>query len=125
MVRKIKITEKQEQALLEHFIIENRFPIEPQKVLIVKNFLDKNFKRGNITEIGDNGLPINKPIVGMQNNGEIVKNLTAQQLFDILEDEFRGMFSNKIQRAKFIAQVIKDWYKNKISKEGLLSTTYC
>jgi hypothetical protein len=54
-----------------------------------------------------------------------VKNLTAKQLFDVLEDEFRGMFDNKIQRSKFLAQVIKDWYANKISKEGLLSKTNC
>lgn len=124
-MRKLIITEKQEQKLLEYLVMENRYPIEPNKVLIVKNYLDKNFKRGNISEFGDNGLPTNTPVVGLLNNGEVVKNLTARQLFDLLEDEFRGMFSNKIQRSKFLAQVIKDWYANKISKEGLLSTTHC
>lgn len=124
-MKKLIITEKQEQKLLEYLVMENRYPIEPNKVLIVKNYLDKNFKRGNISEFGDNGLPTNTPVVGLLNNGEVVKNLTARQLFDLLEDEFRGMFSNKIQRSKFLAQVIKDWYANKISKEGLLSTTHC
>ena len=55
----------------------------------------------------------------------IVKNLTARQLYDVLEDEFRGMFPDKIQLSKFLAQVIKDWYAGRISKEGLLSTTHC
>ena len=125
MVKKIKITEKQEQQLLEHLLIEQQFPIDPQKVLIVKDYLDKNFKRGNLAEFGSNGLPVNNPVVGLLNNGEVVKNLTARQLFDVLEDEFRGMFSNKLQRSKFLAKVIQDCYANKISKEGLLSVTHC
>lgn len=125
MSKKIYITESQEQQLLEFMIMEQTFPIDPNKVLIVKNYLDNNFKKGKLSQFGDNGMPTNTPVVGMLNNGEVVKNLTAKQLFDILEDEFRGMFDNKIQRSKFLAQVIKDWYANKISKEGLLSKTNC
>lgn len=125
MSKKIKITESQEQQLLEFLILEQRYPIDTNKVLLVKNYLDKNFKRGNINEFGSNGLPINTPVVGLLSNGEVVKNLNAHQLFDILEDEFRGLFSDKIQRSKFLVQVIKDWYAKKISKEGLLSTSYC
>jgi hypothetical protein len=124
-MKKIIITEKQEQTLLEHLITERTYPIEPNKVLLVKKYLDTNFKKGNIAQFGDNGMPINTPVVGMLNRGEVVKNLTASQLFDVLEDEFRGLFSDKIQRSKFLAQVIKDWYADKISKEGLLSKTHC
>ena len=125
MGKKIIITETQEQKLLEYLILEKNYPIEPSKVLLVKDYLDKNFKKGNLAEFGANGLPVNTPVVGLLNNGQVVKNLTAKQLFDVLEDEFRGMFSDKIQRSKFLVQVIKDWYANKISKEGLLSTTHC
>lgn len=125
MSKKIKITESQEQQLLEFLILEQRYPIDTNKVLLVKNYLDKNFKRGNISEFSDNGLPTNTPVVGLLNNGDVVKNLNAHQLFDILEDEFRGLFSDKIQRSKFLVQVIKDWFAKKISKEGLLSTNYC
>ena len=125
MRKKIIITEKQEQKLLEHLITERSYPIEPNKVLIVKKYLDNNFKRGKIAQFGENGLPTNTPVVGMLSNGEVVKNLTASQLFDVLEDEFRGLFNDKIQRSKFLVQVIKDWYTNKISKEGLLSKTHC
>lgn len=125
MGKKIIITEKQEQQLLEHLIVEQEFPIEPNKVLLVKSYLDSNFKRGKLAEFGENGLPVNTPVVGLINNGEVIKNLTARQLFDVLEDEFRGMFSNKIQRSKFLAKVIQDWYANKITKDGLLSVTHC
>ena len=125
MGKKIIITETQEQKLLEYLILEKNYHIEPSKVLLVKDYLDKNFKKGNLAEFGANGLPVNTPVVGLLNNGQVVKNLTAKQLFDVLEDVLRGMFSDKIQRSKFLAQVIKDWYANKISKEGLLSTTHC
>lgn len=125
MGKKIIITENQEQQLLEFLILEKTYPIDTNKVLLVKKYLDKHFKKGNLAKFGDNGLPVNTPVVGLLNNGQVVKNLGAKQLFDILEDEFRGMFSDKIQRSKFLIQVIKDWYGNKISKEGLLSTTHC
>ena len=46
MGKKIFITEKQEQSLLEHLIVEQRFPVDPNKVLLVKRYLDKNFKKG-------------------------------------------------------------------------------
>ena len=125
MGKKIIITEKQEQILLEHLIMEKTYPVDANKVLLVKDYLDKHFKRGNLAQFGANGMPEGTPVVGILSGGEVVKNLTAQQLFDILEDEFKGMFSDKIQRSKFLAQVIKDWYAGRISKEGLLSATHC
>jgi hypothetical protein len=126
MSKKIIITESQEQQLLEYMICEKTFPIDTNKVLIVKGYLDRRFTRGNLEEFGDNGLPVSKPIVGMKGSeGNVVKNLTARQLFDVLEDEFRGMFSDSRQRTKFLIQVIKDWYNKRISKEGLLSVTHC
>ena len=125
MGKKIIITEQQEQTLLEHLIMEKTYPIDPNKVLLVKSYLDKNFKKGKLAQFGDDGMPEGLSVAGMMSGGNVVKNLTARQLFDVLENEFRGMFSDKIQRSKFLAQVIKDWYAGRISKEGLLSTTHC
>ena len=128
MGKKIIITESQEQALLEYFIMEKTYPIDPNKVLLVKKYLDKHFKRGKLSQFGANGMPEDVPVVGVISDGKesnVAKNLTARQLLDLLIDEFRGMFSDKIQRSKFLAQVIKDWYAGNISKEGLLSTTHC
>ena len=52
------------------------------------------------------------PVVGMLVAGQPIKNggPSANSRLSVLEDEFRGMFSDKIQRSKFLAQVIKDWY---------------
>ena len=124
-MKKIIINESQEQMLLEHLICEKRYPIEPEKVLHVKNFLDKNFERGNLGKFGDNGFPLNEPIVGMKFNGKVVKNVTGEQLLDILNDEYRALYNDKIRNEKFLATVMRDWYYKKISKEGLLSVTHC
>lgn len=125
MRKKIRITEKQEQILLEHLIMEKTYPVDTNKVRVVNDYLDKHFERVAIDEIGADGMPVQTKAVGLLSGGKTVKYLNARQLFDLLEDEFRGMFSDKIQRAKFLVQVIKDWYKKEISKEGLLSTTHC
>lgn len=126
MSKKIIITEKQEQQLLEYLICEQTFPINTKKVLVVKDYLDTYFKKGNLSKFGDDGFPVDEPVVGMKgSDGEVVKNLTARQLLDVLEDKFKDMFSNTIEQEKFLIQVMKDWYYNRISKEGLLSVTHC
>ena len=126
MGKKIYITEKQEQMLMEHLVMERRFSINPTQVLLVKEFLDKNFQPCKLNEFGDNGAPVATPIVQMKGpDGSPVKGLTARQLYDYLEPQFANMFSDKIQMSKFLVQVIKDWYYGRISKEGLLSTTHC
>ena len=119
----------QEQQLLEYLIMEKTYPIDPTKVLIVKKYLDSHFRKGTLAQFGDDGMPVNTPVVGVivagSSDKDVAKNLTARQLFDVLEHEFRGMFSDKIERSKFLAQVIKDWYADKITKDGLLSKTNC
>jgi hypothetical protein len=125
MSKKIILTESQEKQLIKYIIMEKTYPINPDKVLQVKEYLDKKFKRGNLEEFVSNGLPSNTPVVGMLLNNKVVKNLTASQLLDILEDEFRGMFNDKVQTRHFLKQVMVDWYYKRISKEGLLSTTNC
>ena len=124
-MKKIIITEEQEPNLINYLVVQKTYPVNSNNVLLVKDYLDKNFKRGSLSEFGSNGMPTNTPVVGVLSGGEVVKNLVAQQLLDILEDEFRGMFSDKIERSKFLSQVMIDWYYNKISKDGLLSVTHC
>lgn len=125
MSKKIILTETQERKLVNYIIKEMTYTIEPNKVLLVKKYLDKNFQKGKLDKFGDNGMPTSMPVVGMLVNNEVVKNLTARQLLDVLEDEFRGMFNDKDKLKKFLTQVLKDWYYNRISKEGLLSKTNC
>ena len=125
MNKKIIITETQEKILLESMICEKTYPINNDKVLQVKEFLDSFFKRGKITEFGEDGLPVDKPVAGLVYNKKIIKNYTAQQLLDLLEYKFDVMFSDKTERRKLLSKIIVDWYNKQISNDGLLSVTHC
>ena len=118
---RIFITEKQLNELKE-VLLEKSFYVDTKKVLIVKNFLDKNFSRGTMDSISDKGYPQKTKVIGMKDgNGETIKNMTFSQMIDLLEDKFHYIYTNRTQREKFLKQVLIDWYNKKISNEGLLS----
>lgn len=101
---------------------EKKFFIETEKVLIVKKTLDKMFSRGSMDSMGADGYPTRTNVIGMKsNNGEVVKNMTFEQVLDLLEDKFHNVYTDKEKRSRFLKQVLNDWYNKKISKEGLLS----
>ena len=92
------------------------------KVKIVTKYLDKGFKKGDIEQIGEDGYPKRIPIVSMIGmDGEPLRNMTDKQLFYLLQDRFKNICLDKKERDKFLIQIIKDWYKGKISKNGLLT----
>lgn len=105
---------------------KEKFPIDTNKVLLVKKYLDKGFKRGSMEGIGDDGYPKEMKIVAMLSpNGTILRNMGAKQLFYLLQDRFKDIFANKNQRDSFLKQVMNDWYEKRISKNGVLSKNYC
>ncbi len=119
--RKIFITEEQLNFINES-LSQERMVIEPNKVIVVKKFLDKNFQKGGISSIGEDGYPTTIKIVAMKGtDGQPLKNMNAEQLFYLLQDKFKGLYSNTNKRDKLLKQIIKDWYKDKISKHGMLS----
>lgn len=102
-----------------------------EKVFTVKKYLDQNFKPANYNqickkkgEIKVNGSPdLRHPdeIVAMiDKEGNIVGAKTDVQLFYHLQDKFQHMFGDKKERDEFLKDVIKKWYRNKISKHGTL-----
>ena len=96
--------------------------VDPQKVLLVKRYLDKGFKRANMTGIGDDGYPKDVKIVTMlSSNGTPLRNMTAMQLFYLLQDRFSKMFTDKKQLNNFLWATMNDWYEKKINTNGLLS----
>lgn len=130
-MKKIIITEEQAHAL-SNIIGSNDqaalpeksgpYVIDPEKVLLVKKYLDFNFKRGNIENIGPDGFPAKVRIAGMMSsNGDILQNLGEMQLEDLLIEKFKNMFIDKTERQKFLHQVMDDWFNDKIGMFGNLS----
>ena len=121
--KKIYITESQEKELKR--LIFERYFVEPEKVKIVKNFLDSNFERGGNPVLGEDGYPSVKPILGLKIPGsDEQKPMTPSQVFYMLQDKFKDMYSDRKQRDSFLKQILIDWYNRNISFDGMLSKNY-
>lgn len=123
---KLIINEKQEQFLIGMMLNEEKvYPVEPEKVLVIKKYLDKNFIRGNYSNINANGDIENTPIAGMKNQmtGKVEINMYKSQVFDKVEAEFKNIYDDKVRRTKFLKTVLDYWFKDKISPNGLLQGT--
>lgn len=133
-MKKIIINEKQEKEiakLLKEEVYQmpvdkkanKPYCINPEKVLIVKKFLDKSFKAHDYEKIGSSGMPIRIKVFSLNaSNGEPLKYIYKDQLHDLLIDRFQNMFSDKIERSLFMKQVIDDWVNGNIGIFGNLST---
>ena len=49
-----------------------------------------------------------------------IKDLVKAKLL-MLDDKFNSMVKDEKDRREFLKQIIRDWFDNKISKQGLLS----
>lgn len=133
-MKKIIITEQQRNKLAKTIAEETyKMPVEkkankpytinPDKVLVVKKFLDGNFQKGNAEFIGNNGRLTKVRIISMpDSNGESLRDLTAENLVDLLIDRFKNMFLDQRERELFMKQVVKDWMDDKITVNGILTT---
>ena len=107
------------------YIFENVFYPSSEKVLLIKDFLDKNFKRVKFETMDENGYPIlEKGLLMLSKSKTPIKNITAKELLRMLDDKFNKIISNKEDRKRFLKQVIKDWYSKNITETGILSVNY-
>ena len=121
-MKKIIISEDKEHLLYEEAMLEEMFGGWGDKVKVIKDYLDKNFARAAATMFGEDGKPQIKQVVAwLDDYKQVVKTLTEVQLFYIIQDQFKKIISDKKERDKFIIQVLKDWYNNKITKNYSLS----
>lgn len=90
------------------------------KVLSVKRYLDKYFKKGDIDQIKD-GKPSKLEVAIMvSDNGKFLKTLTDKQLFDQVQTDFKNILPEK-DRDAFLKDVVIKWYNNKIKNSGTFS----
>ena len=117
----ITITEGQMKFLVAQMIAEETAN-HMQKALTVKKFLDDNFKRADISKINSEGYAESVPIVVyLDAYTQPIKNLTDEDLLDMLMDKFKNMFDNENERRSFLLSVMKAWYaKDKKLELGLL-----
>lgn len=122
MKHKVIISEKMETALINSLIEESVYYPNYEKVLLVKNFLDKNFSISSVPDVSSNGLPTYSKIVNILNNSkEVVNSITLDNLFYMLQEKFKTIENNEQDRDKLLKQIIKDWSNGNITREGGLS----
>lgn len=123
-MRQILINESDETTIISELISEAFYP-NVDKVLFIKDYIDKNFKKQSLDDIDTNGYPCTTPsVVMMSKSGQPMKTMEMKEFLLFLDDKFHNMISDESDRKKFLKQVITDWYNNKISKNGLLSVNH-
>lgn len=124
MTMDIIINEEIENRWFKQILSESFYPTT-ERVLMIKRFLDGNFQRSEIDDIGEDGYPKKvKSVVLMSSNKQPLKTMSQDELLILLDDKFNHMISDKNDRKKFFRQIIKDWMENRISKEGILSVNF-
>lgn len=120
--RIIKINENiLNEDIIGNILQESFYPISDM-VLIVKKFLDKNFARQLQDDIDSNGYPKKKCVVTMlSTDGQPLKTMSMRELLLMLDDKFNSMVKDEKDRRNLLKQIIRDWFDNKISKQGILS----
>lgn len=120
-MRQFLINEGDETKIISELISEAFYP-NVDKVLFIKDYIDKNFKKQSLDDIDTNGYPCSTPsVVMISKSGQPMKTMEMKEFLLFLDDKFHNMISDESDRKKFLKQVITDWYNNKISKNGLLS----
>ena len=119
----IIIDEDKEQELIGNILNEVFYPTA-EKVNLITNYLDKNFAKQLLDTLDDNGYPSKeKTVVLLSNEKQPLKTMNMKELLRLVDDKFQKIMSNKEDRRKFLKQIIKDWYFNKI-KNGILTVNF-
>ena len=118
------ITKETEQKLIADILAEAFYPTS-DKVLAIKEYLDKNFAKQKLDSLDANGYPTKEnTVVLLSKEKQPLKTLNMKELLRLLDDKFHNMVSDNLDRKKFLKQVIRDWYQNKIKNNGILSVNH-
>lgn len=120
---KIIIHENTEDALIKYYLTESFIP-KAELVLNVKSYLDNNFSKQLMDDIV-NGYPKKICTVNMLSaNKEPLKSMQMSELLLLLDDRYNDKIKDKNDRRKFLKQVIRDWYNDDITHDGILTKNY-
>ena len=122
-MNKILINENIENEIIDGLLTESFSP-SAEKVLLIKNYIDKNFAKVEIDDIDENGYPTKDKMVNLLSGGQPLKTMTLGEFLLMLDDKFHSIINNDSDRKKFLKQIIKDWYMGKLAKNGVLSVNF-
>lgn len=122
-MKKILINENIENEIIDGLLTESFSP-SAEKVLLIKNYIDKNFAKVEIDDIDENGYPTKDKMVNLLSGGQPLKTMTLGEFLLMLDDKFHSIINNDSDRKKFLKQIIKDWYMGKLAKNGVLSVNF-
>lgn len=105
-------------------MLSEAFAPNAQQVVIIKKYLDSNFRRTFIDDIDEFAKPIKRPAITRLIMGQEVETIEGSELVDILAEKFPNMIGNEEDAKKFMTQVVKDWFDKKISDNGILSVNF-
>lgn len=105
-------------------MLSEAFAPNAQQVVIIKKYLDSNFRRTFIDDIDEFAKPVKRPAITRLIMGQKVETIEGSELVDILAEKFPNMIGNKEDAKKFMKQIVKDWFDKKISDNGILSVNF-
>ncbi len=119
-MKKFILTENGINALKNRMLEESY----SDKVSLIKKFLDDNFMRANFERKGEDGTIRNIGVFIQLNPNKLPTDysLGIGDVFDMVQDKFSNILSDRNERDKFLMQAIKDWYDKKITNSGNLSS---
>lgn len=119
----IKVEEKTLNEALDYILSESFVP-SVEQTLIVKEYLDKNFQKQTLDDVDENGYPKKIPVAVMMSGGQGVKTFQMSELLLLLVDKFNKMIGNENDLKRFLEQIVKDWFLNRIGKTGIMSKSF-
>jgi hypothetical protein len=108
-MKKIILSEKAFDTVKRQIINESY----ADKIIMVKNFLDKNFTQGTLEGQKNNGTIGPLAVFVKLNNGLPTKNsVWIDDVVDQLESEenYHKLIANELERKGLFLQIAKDWY---------------
>lgn len=122
MRHRVIISEKMEKFLIGSILEESAYYPNYEKVLLVKDFLDKNFSVASVPDVSSNGLPTYSKVVNVLNgSNEVISTISTEDLFYMLQEQFKNIEKDPVNRDKLLKQVLSDWIDGNITREGGLS----
>ena len=121
-MKKIIISESKKKVLIN--CIKESISGYSDKVNIIKTYLDNNYIKADIDDLDNNGnmSTVNLVIMLDTKKQPTKHRLTLKQLYEKLQYKYQNIISDKIERNNFLWQLVNDWYYNRISKNGNLSS---